>query len=70
MLRVRVRITKYYSQADNYSQVLIEITEALINMKNHSNLYACDLLIDRLKKVPFILKSIDTSWMHNVNSKT
>jgi hypothetical protein len=43
---LRFKTPKYYSQPDNYSQVFIAITKALINMKNHSDLYTYDLLIE------------------------
>jgi hypothetical protein len=32
---LRFKTPKYYSQPDNYSQVFIAITKALINMKNY-----------------------------------
>jgi hypothetical protein len=46
MICLGLKTTKYYSQPDNYSQVFIAITKALINMKNHSDLYTYDLLIE------------------------
>ena len=64
------KINTFYSTANSYFQGFVEINKDVLKLNNNSDLFAYSLLMSRLKSETPNLKDLDTSWVHNVNSKT
>jgi hypothetical protein len=64
------QINTFYSNANSYFEAFLDINKDVLKLSNHSDLFTYNLLMDRLKTVPPNLKDIDTTWVHDVNSKT
>jgi hypothetical protein len=63
-------INTFYSNANSYFEAFLLINKDVLQLNNHSDLFSYYLLMDKLKTIPPNLKEIDTSWVHDINSKT
>jgi hypothetical protein len=66
---LRGQIDEHYILAKRYESAFLEINSNGQNISYNKDIYPLEILSDRLNEVPVNLKDIDTSWIHNPNSK-
>ena len=66
---IRDLINTYYVRAEGNQIAFSEMNSNGQDINNNANLFPLEILIDRLSKSPINLKNIDTTWIHNPNSK-
>ncbi|MBC2846386.1 DUF6090 family protein [Winogradskyella flava] len=63
------QIDEHYSLAKRFDTAFLEINSNGQNISYNKDIYPLELLLDRLNENPINLSDIDTSWIHNPNSK-
>jgi len=66
---IRDLINIHYVKAESDKNAFSEMNSNNQEIYNNPNLFPLVILKDRLSKSPINLKDIDTSWIHNPNSK-
>ncbi|WP_411767729.1 DUF6090 family protein [Winogradskyella sp. A3E31] len=62
-------IDEHYSLSKRYESAFLEINSNGQDIAYNKDIYPLELLIDRLNEKPLNLSDIDTTWIHNPNSK-
>ena len=66
---LRSKIDDHYTLLKRFESAFLEINRNGQDINNNKDIYSLELLRDRLNQKPINLKDIDTTWIHNPNSK-
>ncbi len=66
---IRDLINTHYVRVEASQIAFSEMNSNGQDINNNANLFPLEILNDRLSKSPINLKNIDTTWIHNPNSK-